>query len=71
MKKYRITSIRESRKMFWTFCNELGGEYAEEANKKRKSFKLDFNIMFCDWKDGLCKDGVISQGLYERATLYK
>ena len=33
-------------------------------------FKLDFNIAFGEYKDGLCKDGIISQSLYERATLY-
>ena len=70
MKKYQITSVRELRKYFWEFCYDLGGEYAQEANKKRHSFKLDYSIMFNDWKDGLCKDGVISQKLYDRATLY-
>lgn len=54
MNKYKIKSQKELRSAFQAFCIELGGEYEEEARKKRKSFKLDFNIMFGDWKDGLC-----------------
>lgn len=27
-------------------------------------------IAFGEYKDGLCKDGIISQSLYQRATLY-
>ena len=46
-----------------------GGCCHEEILKKH-SFKLDFNIAFGEYKDGLCKDGIISQSLYERATLY-
>lgn len=38
--------------------------------KYTHSFKLDFNIAFGEYKDGLCKDDIISQSLYERATLY-
>lgn len=58
------------RRSFWEFCKEFGGEFEREANKKKHSFKLDFNIAFGEYKDGLCKDGIISQSLYERATLY-
>ena len=43
---------------------------SNQANKKKHSFKLDFNIAFGEYKDGLCKDGIISQSLYQRATLY-
>lgn len=35
----------------------------------RRSFWV-FCKEFGDEKDGLCKDGIISQSLYERATLY-
>lgn len=31
---------------------------------------FEINIAFGEYKDGLCKDGIISQSLYERATLY-
>lgn len=55
---------------FKMICKEFGGEFEREANKKKHSFKLDFNIAFGEYKDGLCKDGIISQSLYERATLY-
>lgn len=69
MAKYTITNQKELRRSFWVFCKEFGGEFEREANKKKHSFKLDFNIAFGEYKDGLCKDGIISQSLYERATL--
>lgn len=55
MAKYTITNQKELRRSFWVFCKEFGGEFEREANKKKHSFK---------------KDGIISQSLYERATLY-
>ena len=64
------TNQKELRRSFWEFCKEFGGEFEREANKKKHSFKLDFNIAFGEYKDGLCKDGIISQSLYQRATLY-
>ena len=70
MAKYTITNQKEFRRSFWVFCKEFGGEFEREANKKKHSFKLDFNIAFGEYKDGLCKDDIISQSLYERATLY-
>lgn len=70
MAKYTITNQKELRRSFWEFCKEFGGEFEREANKKKHSFKLDFNIAFGEYKDGLCKDGIISQSLYQRATLF-
>lgn len=70
MKKYVITSQKELRRSFWEYCKELGGEFEKEANKKKRSFNLDMNMAFTDYMDALCKDGVISQRLYDRATLY-
>jgi hypothetical protein len=70
MAKYTITIKKSYADLFWVFCKEFGGEFEREANKKKHSFKLDFNIAFGEYKDGLCKDGIISQSLYERATLY-
>lgn len=61
MAKYTITNQKELRRSFWEFCKEFGGEFEREANKKKHSFKLDFNIAFGEYKDGLCKDGIISQ----------
>lgn len=57
MAKYTITNQKELRRSFWVFCKEFGGEFEREANKKKHSFKLDFNIAFGEYKDGLCKDG--------------
>lgn len=48
MAKYTITNQKELRRSFWEFCKEFGGEFEREANKKKHSFKLDFNIA----KDG-------------------
>ena len=44
MAKYTITNQKELRRSFWEFCKEFGGEFEREANKKKHSFKLDFNI---------------------------
>ena len=54
MAKYMITNQKELRRSFWEFCKEFGGEFEREANKKKHSFKLDFNIAFGEYKDGLC-----------------
>lgn len=70
MVKYTIPIKKNCAGLFWEFCKEFGGEFEREANKKKHSFKLDFNIAFGEYKDGLCKDGIISQSLYQRATLY-
>lgn len=43
MAKYTITNQKELRRSFWEFCKEFGGEFEREANKKKHSFKLDFN----------------------------
>lgn len=68
MAKYTITN--RVTPIFLGVLQRFGGEFEREANKKKHSFKLDFNIAFGEYKDGLCKDGIISQSLYERATLY-
>lgn len=70
MAKYTIPIKKSYADLFGEFCKEFGGEFEREANKKKHSFKLDFNIAFGEYKDGLCKDGIISQSLYQRATLY-
>ena len=46
MAKYTITNQKELRRSFWEFCKEFGGEFEREANKKKHSFKLDFNKDF-------------------------
>jgi hypothetical protein len=58
MAKYTITNQKELRRSFWEFCKEFGGEFEREANKKKHSFKLDFNIAFGEYKDGLCKEAL-------------
>lgn len=70
MAKYTITNQKELRRSFWGVLQRVRRRIEREANKKKHSFKLDFNIAFGEYKDGLCKDGIISQSLYERATLY-
>lgn len=65
-KKYLYTNQKELRKAFWQFCDECGIDY---TGKKTK-FDLGLNMTFNDWKDGLQKDGTISESLYWRALLY-
>lgn len=64
--KYQITSQKQLREVFWQFCDECGIDY---TGKKTK-FNSDLNMTFNDWKDGLQKDGVISDKLCFRACLY-
>ena len=71
MAKYTITDQKELRRSFREFRKEFGGEFEREADKKKHSFKPDFNMASGEYKDGLCKDGIISQSLYQRATLYQ
>ena len=68
MKKYQITSQKELRKRFWQEVDEIGTP--EMKAWKRTKFTLDANMYFIDWKDGLQRDGVISEALYFRALLY-
>lgn len=35
MKKYQITSVRELRKSFWAFCDDLGGANMHKKPTKR------------------------------------
>ena len=65
-KKYQYTNQVELRKAFWQFCDECGIDYTGKKSK----FNLDLNMTFNDWKDGLQKDGVISESLCHRALLY-
>lgn len=65
-KKYLYTSQKELRAAFWQFCDECGVDYTG----KKTRFNLDLNMMFNDWKDGLNKDGSISDALVFRACLY-
>lgn len=66
-KKYLYTSQKELRAAFWQFCDECGIDY----KGKKSKFNLDLNMMFNDWKDGLQKDGTISEALCFRACLYR
>lgn len=65
-KKYLYTSQKQLRVAFWQFCDECGIDY---TGKKTK-FDLDLNMIFNDWKDGIHKDGQISDSLVFRACLY-
>lgn len=65
-KKFQYTNQKGLRKAFWEFCDECGIDYTDKKTK----FNLDLNMMFNDWKDGLQKDGIISDKLCFRALLY-
>lgn len=51
-----------------TTTNRLFYTVSKRYIQAGTAFKI--NIAFGEYKDGLCKDGIISQSLYERATLY-
>lgn len=70
MAKYTITNQKELRRSFGSSAKSSEANLKEKPTKRNILFKLDFNIAFGEYKDGLCKDGIISQSLYQRATLY-
>lgn len=73
MKRYQITSQKELRKAFFAMCDEcpcMDSCTFARTGKRHTKFNLDANMCFNDWKDGLHKDGVISDRLVFSATLF-
>lgn len=73
MKRFQITSQRELRNAFRQFCEECPcGDSCTFARsgKHFTRFNLDASMCFHEWKDGLHRDGVISDRLVFSATLF-
>lgn len=72
MSAYKITSQRELRKAFFQYCDECPVQTCTfaERGKHKTRFNLDANMCFGDWKDGLHREGVISDSLNFRALLF-
>ena len=64
---YTFTSKKQLRKAYWQMIEECTDE---DTRGKKTRFHLEHNIGFEEWKESLCKNGEISQALYDRATLY-
>lgn len=69
MSKYRITTQAQLRREFWATFPQLPREKITDYSGQGKMYRTDTRVAFCDWKDALSKDGSISQGLAQRATL--
>jgi hypothetical protein len=62
---YQITTQRQLRKCFW---NEHQNKFPRGKNRDGE-YNVDARMAFVDWIDFLCRDGVISEALAQRATL--
>lgn len=73
MKRFTITSERELRRAFRQFCDECpitdSCTFAR-SGKHFTRFNLDANMCFNEWKDGLHREGTISDRLNYSATLF-
>ncbi len=67
--KYRITTQRELRRVFWQTFPNLTRRRIADYSGDGKMYVTDTRCTWCDWIDSLSKDGVISQALAYRATL--
>ena len=63
-----MTTQADVRDAFWlTFCVE--GKPREYRGKRQNDLPADLRMAFCDYVDGLQRDGTISEALASRVTL--
>lgn len=74
MNKYQITNQHDLRCAFWQEHKDAG--CVNVTRRKIKNYSgngtmhnTDTRVAWCDWIDGMCKQGAISQELAHRATL--
>ena len=64
-----ITTQRELRKAFWQQFPNLQRKKITNYSGNGTMHVTDTRVTWCDWLDGLSKNGEISQELAQRATL--
>ena len=65
-----ITTQKELRSQFWAIFPELSKrKILNYSNTPGKDYPVDTRVTWCDWIDGLERDGEISPALADRATL--
>lgn len=64
------STMKEIVRMAAKMLSDLDHKTATKQEKEQAAREHAAYIAFGEYKDGLCKDGIISQSLYERATLY-
>ena len=67
--KYRITTQKELRAEFWQTFPRLYRKQIKDYAGTGKMYCTDTRCTWCDWLDSLNKNGEISGGLANRATL--
>ena len=62
-------TLRELRKMFWSevATPEMKSEY--RVRKTQNDYSTDIRCAWVDFTDYACKSGIITEKLYNRATL--
>jgi hypothetical protein len=65
MRGYQITNQKDLRRSFW----ETRSEGKRGAKNRFGEYSTDTRVAWCDYIDSLCRDGVISEDLAQRATL--
>jgi endonuclease III len=66
--KYTITNQRELQREFWREFPNLCHRRVVRMGDYH-CYPTDTRCTWVDWIDGMCKDGIISQALAQRATL--
>ena len=69
MNNYTYTTQKEIRRAFWQEFPEADHKKIIDYSGHGKMWKTDTRVLFADWLDSICKDGLISEALAQRATL--
>lgn len=68
MSRYQITNQRDLRRAFWEMSENLGFPLSRKRNRLGE-YCTDTRVAFVNYVDSLCRDGIISEALADRATL--
>lgn len=63
----KLTTEEEVRSSFWQTYPEYYPEY--RLHYSQNHYRTDIRVAFCDFVDGLQKDGVITEELADNVTL--
>lgn len=67
--RFPITNQKKLRELFWAAYPDLPRKRIKDPAGSGRVYPLDTRLAWHDWKDAMCKDGQISQDLYDRALL--
>jgi len=62
-----MKTIKQVRNSFWEYHPEFKPFF--KVKKRQNDYNADIRMIFIDFVDHLCKDGIISEKLASRVTL--